>query len=296
MTPDILNPDILKFVHRIQIQTAHLSHGILSGAYRSAFRGTGLEFFDTREYLPGDEVRHIDWNQSSRTNRLYVKTYREERHLDIILAIDISASERFGTRQQLKSQLMAEIGGILAFATLRNNDKVGLILYTDTVEKYIPPRQSFRNALRIIREMLLHQPQGKGTDTANALRFLGKVLTKPGVCFLMSDFLCPDFSKEAALLARRHDLIGVAITDRGETNMPLMPLAAIQDLETGQDAIVSIPNQSIQKKLYDYGQERLLESKKLLLSSGADFIQFETDKPYLPLLQNFLKRRSKKVL
>lgn len=295
MKPEAMTPDILQFVHRIQIQTAHLSHGILSGAYRSAFRGTGLEFFDTREYLPGDEVRHIDWNQSSRTNRLYVKTYREERHLDIILALDISASERFGTRQQLKSQLMAEIGAVLAFATLRNNDKVGLVLFSDTVEKYIPPRQSFRNVLRIIREMLLHKPAGKGTDTANALRFLGQVLTKPGVCFLISDFLCPDFSKEAALLARRHDLIGLAITDPAEKSLPLMPLAAVQDLETGQNAMVSIPNASTQELLRQYSQDRLLENKQLMHRSGADFVEFETDKPYLPVLQNFFKRRSGKM-
>lgn len=290
-----MTPDILKFVHRVQIQTAHLARGLLAGAYRSAFRGQGLEFYETREYQPGDEVRHIDWNQSSRSNHLYVKTFREERELNIMLVLDVSASERFGTRQQLKSQLMAEIGAVLAFAALRNNDKVGLILYSDTVEKYLPPRQNARHVLRIVREMLLHTPAGKGTNTSAALTFLGKVQVKPGVCFLISDFLCPDFSKEASLIARKYDLIGIAISDPGEKKLPLMPLASITDLETGREGVVSIADSSVQEKLRALQQQRLDANKKLMHRIGADLVEFETDKPYLPILQKFFKLRTKRL-
>lgn len=290
----MLTPEVLQFVHRIQIKIAHLAKGLLTGSYRSAFRGRGLEFYDTREYQHGDEERHIDWNQSSRSDHLYVKTFREERELNIMLILDISASERFGSYKQLKSQLMAEIGGVLAFAALRNNDKVGLILYTDHVEKYIPPRQAPRHILRIIREMLLHQPEAKGTDTASALKFLGQLGIKSGICFLISDFLCPDFSKEAALIAKKHDLVGIAITDLLEKDFPSVPLMAVTDLETGEQSVVSTADREAQKNLRESKQKRLVENKRMMQRIGADFVEIETDQPYIPTLQKFFKLRAKR--
>ncbi len=288
-----ITPEVLKFVHRIQIETAHLAKGLLAGIYRSAFKGQGLEFYDTREYQPGDEVRHIDWNQSSRSSHLYVKTFREERELNIILALDISASERFGSRQMLKSQLMAEIGAVIAFSALRNHDKVGLILYSDRIEKYLPPSQSARHILRIIREMLLHTPVGRGTDTAAALKFLGTLGIKPGICFLISDFLTQDFSNEAALIARKHDLIGIALTDPAEKSLPVTPLLTVQDLETGESRVVTMSSASSQKKLRELKQKSLDDNRKAMLRIGADFVEFQTDQPYLPILQKFFKLRAK---
>lgn len=289
-----MTPDVLKFIHRIQIETAYLAKGLLAGSYRSAFRGNGIEFYDTREYQPGDEVRHIDWNQSSRSSHLYVKTFREERQLNITLAVDISSSQRFGTRELLKSQLMMEIGAVLAFAALQNNDKVGLLLFSSTIEKYLPPRQSSRHILRLIRELIVTIPQGKRTDIASALAFLGKVQIKPGICFLISDFLCPDFSKQASLIAQRHDLIGIAISDPAERKLPSIPLLAVEDLETGSHDLVSLSHRSAHERLLQQAQVRLAENKSAMQRIGADFVEIQTDQPYLSILQKFFKMRSKR--
>ncbi len=286
-------PDLFKTIRRIQISSVQLANDALAGAYRSAFRGKGMEFEDVREYQPGDEIRSIDWNVTARMNHPYIKNFREERELTVLLVVDVSASSRFGSRDHAKATLIAEIGAIFAFSAIKNNDKVGLILFSDIVEKYVPPGKGVQHVLRIIRELLAFQPKSKGTDLKGALSFLGKVQNRKGVCFLISDFLCPDFSHEAALIAQRHDLVAICLTDPYESKFPAVNLVALTDLETGKTALIDA-SIAVQETFSQTAKQRMQQNRHLFKKIGADFINIRTDQPYLVELHKFFKIREKR--
>ncbi len=285
--------DIFSLIRRIHIQTTRLAKDFLSGMYRSAFKGRGMEFEEVREYQEGDDIRSIDWPVTSRMNHPYVKLFREERELTIMLLVDVSASSRFGTGNKTKRDLIAEMSATLAFSAIRNNDNVGLILFSSEVEKYLPPRKSMRHVLRIIRDLLLFEPAHTGTNISTALDFLGRIQAKSGVCFLMSDFIAPSYEHEAALIALKHDLIGVCITDPAEIELPQLPLVHMTDLESGIDTVVDMSHPALKESFKAAAEERIAQQKHFLQGIGAGFIDIRTDQAYLPALQKFFKLRSR---
>lgn len=287
--------DLLKTIRRIQIHSDQLAKDLLAGAYHSAFKGKGIEFEEVREYQPGDETRSIDWNVTARMNHPYVKNFKEERELTVLLVVDISSSLRFGSKYPMKSDLIAEIGATIAFSAIKNNDKIGLILFSESVEKYLPPKKGVKHVLRVIRDLLTFEPKGKSTHLNAALSFLGNVQKKSGICFLISDFLSDeDHSQEMSLIAKKHDLITIGLIDPCETALPQMNLVNFMDLETQEIQLVDTSASELQKKFQENTQFRLKEHQKLMKRIGAGYIEIHTDKPYLPPLRNFFKRREKK--
>ena len=295
--------EIFKTLQRIQIQTTHLANDLLSGAYKSAFKGKGMEFEENREYQPGDDVRAIDWNVTARMQHPYIKVFREEREISVILLIDVSASSRFGSTEKLKSELIAEIGGVIAFSAIQNHDKIGLILFSDKIEKYIPPQKGSRHVLRLIREILLFEPESKKTDISIALKFLGNLSIKAGVCFLISDFISSDYAHEAALIAQKYDLISMHIIDPLEMHFPsqgLMKrltrkfmggLITLQDLETGEIAIIDASDKATLENFERRAKNRIATQEKLMNKIGAGFISIPTDQPYIPIIKKYFKTR-----
>jgi uncharacterized protein (DUF58 family) len=289
-----ISSDIFHHIRRIQIQTTRAVNDVFAGAYHSAFKGRGMEFEEVREYQPGDEERTIDWNVTARMNHPYVKVFREERELTVILVVDISASSRFGSKNRLKSEIIAEIGAVLAFSAIKNEDKVGLILFSSEIEKYIPPKKGLRHVLRVIRELLAFEPQYTGTNLSNALTFLGKVRRRPAVCFVISDFICPDYSHEASLIAKKHDLITISITDPLELAFPQLTLVNLRDLETGISQFIDTSDFNVQTQFEKRASQRLIKHKQLMKKIGAGYIPVYTDQPYTGALRKFFKIRERR--
>jgi uncharacterized protein (DUF58 family) len=284
-------PDLFKTIHRIHIVSTQLANDILAGAYHSAFKGRGIEFEDVREYQPGDEIRSIDWNVTARMNHPYVKNFREERDITVILVVDVSASSLFGGQHVLKKEMIAEIGAVLAFSAIKNNDKVGLLLFSDIIEKYIPPRKGIRHVLRIIRDLLAFQPKKTGTDLKNALSYLGKVQRKSGICFLISDFIAKDYSHEIALIAKRHDLISICVTDSYEHDFPKKGIVHLQDLESDETTISNTNTEKLQKRFQEDAKKRMELHEHTMKQAGAGFIKIRTDESYFDALRKFFKLR-----
>ncbi len=291
--PDIPK-DLFKTIQRIQIQTGHLVENILAGAYKSAFKGQGIEFEEDREYQEGDDIRHIDWNVTQRMNHPYVKVFREERDLTVMLIVDVSSSSRFGSIDRTKSEIIAEIGAVIAFSAIKNLDRIGLLLFTDRVELYIPPRKGTRHVLRIIRELLAFEPEGQGTNINAALEFVGNILTRPGVCFLISDFISPDYSHAVTLTAQKHDLVTIGISDPHEMDFPGLGLIEMRDLESGEVRLIDTSDERVRKKLQQSSQERMLKHKQLMDKLGAGFIPIRTDQSIIPPIRKFFKLRGTK--
>lgn len=291
---EINSPSLFKTIRRIQFQSTQLANDVLAGAYRSAFKGKGMEFEEVRAYLPGDEVRSIDWNVTARMNYPYIKNFREERDLMVHLVVDVSASTRFGSHHGLKSTLVAEIGAVLAFSAIKNNDRIGVILFSDEIEEYIPPRKGTRHVLRVIRELLAFKPKGKGSNIGKALAFLGKVQRRVGICFLISDFLSKNYAHDATLIAARHDLIAIHISDSEEESFPDIGLATIGDLETGEITLIDTGGESFAQTFKAQASEKLAEVKQLMHRIGAGFVDIRTDRPYMAALRKFFKIRAKR--
>jgi uncharacterized protein (DUF58 family) len=289
-----ISHDLFKKIRRIQIQTTHLANDVLAGAYRSAFKGKGMEFEEVREYQQGDDVRNIDWNVTARMNHPYVKNFREERELSVILAVDVSASTYFGSGEYLKSELIAEIAAVLAFSAIKNQDKVALLLFSDRVEKYFPPQKGTRHVLRIIRELLTFKPQPRSTNISEALSFLGKVQHRSSICFLISDFICADFFHEAALAAARYDLVPIAIVDSAEKSFPKMDLVTFADLESGDSLLVDTSANTVQTRFKKNSEERLSAQKKMMQKLGTELCIIDTRLPYLQQLKKYFMLRLKK--
>ncbi len=264
--------ELARQIRFIQIFTSRAVNDILAGEYQSVFKGRGMEFDEVREYQPGDDVRAIDWNVTARCGHPFVKRYVEERELTVLLAVDISASGLFGSVAKRKSEVAAELCALLAFSAIKNNDKVGLLLFSDRIEKFIPPRKGGSHVLRIIREVLGYQPQEKGTDIAQALEYLGRVVHKRGVVFVLSDFLAPDFKKPLGILARRHDLISISITDRRELRLPALGLLELTDAESGASIVVDSSDQGFRERYQELGRYRQKGLARLFGSLSVDHI------------------------
>lgn len=286
MTP----AEIIKKIRRIQIQTTRLATDVLAGSYHSVFKGKGIEFEEVREYQPGDEIRHIDWNVTARMNYPFVKIFREERELSLMLIVDMSGSAHFGK----KKELIAEIGGLLSFSAIKNNDRVGLILFSDRVEKYIPPRTGLRHVLLVIRELLLFEPEGKGTDISQALAFFAKVQKQAGICFVISDFIQSGFAKAMQIIAQQHDLIAIHTIDPLEKQLPSTGLVQVQDLETGETHCIDTSDPAVAQYQKLQFQKRRRYLQGIVNKSGIGLIDLPTDQPYMPLLRKFFKTRERK--
>ena len=286
--------EILQHVRHIQIQTRRQVEDLFAGIYRSAFKGKGLEFEDVREYQPGDDIRRIDWNVTARLQAPYIKNFREERELTVLLLVDISASSRFGSTQQLKSEIIAQIGALLAFSAIRNQDNVGLILFSDEIELYLSPKKGVRRVLRVIRELLFFQPQHRGTSINRALSFLGSVQHKRAICFLISDFLTnEDFTHAFNLAAKRHELIAIQVYDRYETQFPYLGWVHLKDLETHQLHFINTSDPAVQQQFEERAAQRQKDLKHTIEKAGAAWISIRTDESYTKALHRFFRLRGR---
>lgn len=288
--------EILKKVRRIHIRTKHIVNDVFAGEYHSVFKGRGMEFQEVREYVPGDEIRSIDWNVTARMGHPFVKMFTEERELTVMLVVDISASNVFGSTPQLKKDLAAEIAAVLAFAAITNNDRVGLILFSDRVETYIPPRKGLAHVLRVIREALYFQPAGRGTRIVPALDFLNHVSTRKSVAFLISDFILDeDITRPLRVTAKRHDVIAVRVGDRREREWPDAGLVDWTDAETGRRVVVDTSDPSTRRALQSMQAKRTAALGTLFATSGVDCIPVNAGEPYERQLVRFFKMRERRL-
>jgi len=284
--------ELLKKVRRIQIRTAHVVNEALAGQYHSAFKGRGMEFEEVRPYQIGDDVRTIDWNVSARFGQPFVKMFKEERELTVMLLVDLSGSQNFGTTGQRKRDLVAELAAMLAFSAIKNNDKVGLILFTDRVEKFVTPRKGSRHVLRVVRELLAFQAQGHGTSIVAALEHLNLVVRRKAVVFLISDFLDrPDYHTPLRIARRRHDLILVDIADRHELALPNVGLIELQDYETGRRVVVDTGSAAWRRRHERDVVATSMERERMFRRSRIDCIKVRTGQPYVEELVKFFHKR-----
>ncbi len=289
--------ELLRKVRRIQVRTDRMVNDVVVGEYRSVFKGRGMEFDEVREYVPGDDIRTIDWNVTARTNLAHVKRYVEEREMTAILLVDMSLSGRFGSTDRLKIDLATEVSAVLAFSAIKNNDKIGLLLFTDRVEMYIPAKKGKQHVLRVIRELLSFKPAAGGTHLAGALEFLNRVLKRKAVVFLVSDFIDKDFERDLALTKSRHDLIPVRVSDPRETALPDVGLIELEDAETGERVLVDTRRRSVRDAFARTGHDEAHDLTGLLRSMGMDAIEVSTDpdRPYMKALMNFFLRRERRL-
>jgi uncharacterized protein (DUF58 family) len=286
--------ELLKKVKKIEIKTRGLSNQIFAGEFHSAFKGRGMAFSEVREYQPGDDVRTIDWNVTARFNHPYIKVFEEERELTVMLIVDVSASEEFGTKKQLKKDLITELCAVLAFSAIQNNDKIGVLLFTDQVEKFIPPKKGKSHILRIIRELIQFKPLHKGTDINNALRHFNNMIKKKSITFVISDFINEGFEDALKIANRKHDLVALRIFDERETLMPDMGLIRLKDAETGKHLLVDTSNQKVRNNYLSWWKQKDNYLTTLFAKSGIDSVRIRTDQSYVEPLISLFKRREKK--
>ncbi len=295
--------DILAKVRRIEITTNRLVTDVFAGQYHSVFKGRGMEFDEVREYQPGDDVRAIDWNVTARTGIPHIKKFVEEREMTVMVMVDASPSCQFATVHELKSKLAAELAAVLAFAAIRNNDKIGLMMFTDTVEKFIAPRKGKSHVLRLIREVLCFQPKGRKTDIAAALEFMTKVMTRKTVCFVISDFLepfearegRPHFVQAMSIANKRHDIIAVTLNDPRERALTPCGLVEFQDAETGEMIVVDTADSNVRADYAQTATARISGRDRNFRSMDVDHIDISTDIPYADSLVKFFARRRKRM-
>ena len=285
--------EILRKVRRIEIRTRRLVNESLAGGYHSVFKGRGMEFSEVREYTFGDDARTIDWNVTSRLGHPYVRKYVEERELTVMLLVDASGSNDFGSTAQVKAELMAEICALLAFSATQNNDRVGLIQFTDTVEKFVPPRKGRRHVLRVVREILYNEPRGRGTDIAGALDYLGRLVRRRAVVFLVSDFLAEAYEPALRIVNRVHDLVALVIADPRESELPSVGLLALEDSETGEVRVVDTLPGALRERFRSAAAARTAERIALFRRLSIDSVELRTDEPYDVPLIRFFERRAR---
>ena len=283
--------DLLKKVRRIELRTSRLVDDVLAGGYHSAFKGRGMEFEEVRQYQIGDDVRTIDWNVSARYGEPHVKLYREERELTVMLLVDVSGSQHFGTHEEFKDELVAEICATLSISAIRNNDKVGLVCFTDRIEAYIPPRKGSKHVLRVIRELLAIEPQGKGTDIGSALEFINKVQKKRAIVFLVSDMQDRNWQKQLQIANRRHDVVAVSTNDIAETVLPRAGLMRIENPETGETHVIDTSSKRVRQAWKQLATESRIAIEQTLRRSRVDQIIVQTGEPFTSALRQFFKRR-----
>ena len=287
--------EILKKVRRIEITTRGLVNQVFSGEYHSVFKGRGINFAEVREYHYGDDIRSIDWNVTARTGTPHVKLFEEERELTVMLLFDVSASGDFGSRERTKGDLAVEVCSLLAFSAIQNNDKVGLIIFSDRVEKFVPPRKGRRHVLRVLREMLYHEPQGRETNLSVALEYLMHVMRRRAVVFVVSDFISPSFDRALAVAGRRHDVVALRIRDRRERRLPPIGLIELEDAGTGARVLVNTSNRDFRsafRRMRGANKERL---ERTLRRSKVDLVDLTPGRPYVDPLMRFFKDRASRV-
>lgn len=282
---------LLKKVRKIEIKTRGLSNQIFAGSYHSAFKGRGMSFSEVREYQFGDDVRNIEWNVTARFNNPFVKVFEEERELTVMLLIDISPSSFFGTVNQTKQEIMTEIAAVLAFSAMTNNDKVGVIFFSDKIEKFVPPKKGKSHILRIIRELIETKPEGKGTDLSMALRFFNNIMKKRSIAFIMSDFICPPFKDALSIANRKHDIVGLHMYDARETEIPDMGLAYVMDAESGKKQWVDTSQKSVRMAYGKWYNENVKRAQAAFIQSGAEMTSISTTDPYVKKLINLFGKR-----
>jgi uncharacterized protein (DUF58 family) len=283
--------ELLKRVRKIEIKTRGLSKNIFAGEYHSAFKGRGMAFSEVREYQYGDDIRNIDWNVTARFNHPFIKIFEEERELTVILLIDVSGSRNFGTRTQLKKNMITEISAVLSFSAIQNNDKIGVIMFSDQVEKFIPPKKGRQHTLRIIRELINFQPGRQGTDLSEGLRYFSNAIKKRCIAFLISDFMDDDYEEALRIAHKRHDLVALNIYDLREMQLPRAGMIRLQDAESGRMMWVDTGSRRIRERYAEgwrKGQERF---RDLMLHTGIDSVNIRTDEDYVRPLMNLFKRR-----
>ena len=287
--------EVLKQVRRIEIRTRRLVNDVFSGEYHSVFKGRGMEFAEVREYQPGDDVRTIDWNVTARLGHPFVKQFTEERELTVILLVDLSGSGDFGTRGRLKGALAAEVAAVLAFSAVTNNDKVGLVLFTDRIEQYVAPRKGKKHVLRVIREILYFKPEGRGTNLKTPLEHLARVQKRKAVVFLISDFQTEGYVSALKLVARRHDLVAIRIIDPHENVLPDSGLVMVEDPETGQRKLVDMSSRKVRTHFAACRAQREASFRSAIKDAQVEAIELQTDRPYqVPLVQFFAKREKRR--
>ncbi|HEX3868242.1 MAG TPA: DUF58 domain-containing protein, partial [Gemmatimonadaceae bacterium] len=288
-------PEILRQVKLLELRTRGLVNSLFTGEYRSVFKGQGMEFAEVREYQPGDEVRSIDWNVTARMQRPYVKRYIEERELTLMLAVDVSGSERFGTRRRFKGEVASELAAVLAMAAIRNNDRVGTVMFTDRIEHVVPPRKGRRHALRVIRDILAFEPAGRGTDINGATDYLNKMLSHKAIVFLVSDFLQPDIEHSLKLLAQRHDVVAVTLEDPSERTLPDIGLVRFMDPETGEAIDVDTSDPEVRKQFGSVVTTESQQRRHLLRRLAIDEIPVNTDHGIMDPLLKFFRARERRL-
>jgi uncharacterized protein (DUF58 family) len=285
--------ELLKKVRKIEIKTKGLSANIFSGEYHSAFKGRGMSFSEVRAYNYGDDVRNIDWNVTARTGVPFIKVFEEERELTVMLVIDMSGSAFFGTQSQFKNDLITEICAVLAFSAINNNDKVGVIIFSDTIEKFISPKKGRGHILLIIRELLNFEPSGKSTNIAGALQYLNSLIKKRSICFILSDFMAKGYDDALRIAAKRHDIIGVHIRDPKEEQLPPVGLFRAIDAETGERLWIDTSDPSVRAQYAKGYQDNFQYFKSLFNKTGVDFMSVNTTESYVNVLMKFFKSRLK---
>ena len=284
--------ELLKKVRKIEIKTRRLSDHIFGGEYHSTFKGRGMTFSEVRQYQFGDDVRNIDWNVTARYNEPYIKVFEEERELTMMLMVDISGSELFGTTNQFKNEIVTEISATLAFSALQNNDKVGLILFSDQIELYIPPKKGKSHVLRIIRELLEFKPKSNKTDIAEALKFLSSVMKKKAIVFVLSDFIASDYEKTLKITGNKHDVTGIRVYDEREESIPNLGMVQLQDAETGKVQLVNTRSKKIRNAYAEFNRDRVMYFKESFTKSGCGILDCRVDESYVKKLLGYFKRRS----
>jgi len=286
--------ELIRKVRRIEIRTNRLVNEMLAGQYQSVFKGRGMAFEEVRQYFPGDDIRLIDWNVSARMNDAYIKLFVEEREMTVMLLVDMSASGDFGSAEQVKRELAAEMAALLAFSAIKNNDRVGLIIFTDRVEKFVPPKKGAKHVLRVITEILSFRPEHKGTDLNAALQFLGYVSRRRSVAFLFSDFLASDYEHNLKVAHKRHDLVPVVITDPVEERVPDVGVLMVEDLETG--TVMAFDTSARAVQAYRRRVAQIREWREAMFRRRKiDFINVRTDKPYVQALVQFFRMRERRM-
>tara|TARA_B100000902_G_scaffold399893_2_gene473409 strand:- start:3370 stop:4242 length:873 start_codon:yes stop_codon:yes gene_type:complete len=286
--------EILKKVRKIEIKTKGISNHIFSGEYNTAFKGKGMVFSEVREYQPGDDIRLIDWNVTARYNNPYVKIFEEEREMTVMLLIDVSGSANFGTQNNLKKEIITEISSVLSFSAINNNDKVGVIFFSDKIEKFIPPKKGKSHILRIIRELITFNSENKNTNIGKAIEYFNKVNKKRSVCFILSDFIGNNFEKSLKIVNNKHDVIALIVKDLREKEIVDIGLVKIENPENGFIRWIDTSSKKLREEFKNNSTKFDQKIQNQLKQSGVDFVNIDTNKDYIKPLINFFKRRSRK--
>jgi uncharacterized protein (DUF58 family) len=287
--------EILQAVKAIEIRTRLVVSNVFAGEFGSVFKGRGMEFAEVREYLPGDDIRTIDWNVTARTGTPHVKKFVEERDQTVMFLVDASHSQDFGTVRRMKGEIAAEIAAVLAFSAIKNNDKVGAIIFTDKIELFIPPKKGKKHVLRVIREMLYFKPESRGTDVGGALEYLSRVVRRKAVVFLISDFISADYSRPLRVANRRHDLVAITFTDPREDELPAVGLVHLVDAETGEERLVDTSSASVRAAFRERRRRSREERTRLFRKHRVDCIDVRTDESWLEPLISFFRRREREL-